>query len=270
MSTLLDLPSEILLQILSHAGLVNPETLLVVQSACKSLRILAQDMIRTQARRELLEREDCVFSPLLQRHFGPLFDSSRCRPRQCHRAPRADGIAMTPFQALPWASETLTRDRYLRPEASWRSKPLVAAIKQLEVLLITSPKEGSRPHMVRWLVTLPSSGQGLTMGAYWDLLLGSHWGSLVNSWELIQCRRLRSYKDWEDLACMWGDLAEDLITSYLVEDEESAVLFAKGELMFSDFKRSQRREAEGDRRSGTVQWQPEPIGEAPKCIRMNG
>ena len=211
MAQLQDLPTEILIQVLRYVRHEDFRTFLLSQATARRFRNIVQDMITSVSQpitsfsgstiRQRLQ-ENPSLNPLLQHRFAPLFDTSNAFTGEEHATNiyyylSLEGDVTLPFRRLPWAQRSETeREVYLRPEASWRRLPLLAGeipITQLEVIKNYTTETGDT---VKYLqVELPTPpGPGLTMGLFYDLLLGGQatYGWDTGSWELHLGTRLRN------------------------------------------------------------------------------
>ncbi|KAK8089119.1 hypothetical protein PG997_004080 [Apiospora hydei] len=204
MAQLQYLPTEILIQILQYVRHVDFGAFLFSQAASRLFRSIIQDMIISAQQPSLSSaqgQERPCLHPFLQRRFAPLFNTTAAftaeeRVKNVYYYLSLEGDCTLPFRRLPWAQDEAEREIYLRPEASWRRLPLLAgdggAITQLEIVKNYTTQTSDTVEYLQ--VELPSLQQQLTMGTFYDLLLGEQatYGWETGSWELHLGTRLRN------------------------------------------------------------------------------
>ncbi|KAK6841898.1 hypothetical protein PG990_006109 [Apiospora arundinis] len=210
MAQLQALPTEILIQILQYVRHEDFRTFFFSQATSRSFRSIIQDLIasanKSSSRRggagpqQQQEQEKPSLHPFLYPKFAPLFNTSDAftaeeRAKNIYFYLSLEGDCTLPFRRLPWAQQSeAERELYLRPEASWRLLPLLAGeipITQLEIVKNYATQTSDTVEYLQ--VELPPSGSGLTMGMFYDLLLGEQatYGWETGSWELHLGTRLR-------------------------------------------------------------------------------
>lgn len=212
MAQLQYIPTEVLVQILQYVRQMDFRAFLLSQVTSRIFRSIVQDMIASVNRSSLSltrQQEIPCLHPLLQTRFAPLFNTTDAftaeeRAGNIYYYLSLEGDCTLPFRRLPWAQSEAEREVYLRPGASWRRLPLLGSGRPITHLEIVKGYTTQTSDSVEYLqVELPSpsccsfssaaAGQ-LTMGAFYDLLLGEQatykWET--GSWELQLGTRLRN------------------------------------------------------------------------------
>ncbi|KAI0147773.1 hypothetical protein GGR57DRAFT_475828 [Xylariaceae sp. FL1272] len=201
-------------------------------------------------------------NPLLQAKFKGLFDSGDCFTRAEHARYwilTLDGDPTLPFRRLPWAGDPVSREVFLRPEASWRQlSPTFGTSSAVRSLDVVRSFEGDGGSGVSYLqVDLPRAG--LSMGLLYDILLSEEtlYGYRTGSWKLLVGKSLKSF----DVLYRWGCFIIDQPgESQLVsETPDAAILYVRG----------------GEGCSATVlderEWAPQRLGSTrPKFLPWQG
>ncbi|KAH9905572.1 hypothetical protein F4778DRAFT_667642 [Xylariomycetidae sp. FL2044] len=263
MTAVLDLPTELLFAVLSVLGAIDLQSLIVAQGTCRSLRDIAQDILRsdTVQRNQWANVPDCPprIHPLLETNFSCLFNTARCfTPAEKQKLIYLTlaGDYLRPFRRLPWARNDVSRDTYLRPEASWRTLSITAGqlpITHLDV--VKNFSAGSDDFVEYYQTELPATG--LNMGHLYDVLLSrdATFGRYTGSWELLLGRRLRSFDVLHEYECFITS-DEDLVISNS-ESRQAAILFVRGSAECDDLQAGEL---------GKEDWRPTPLGKC--CPRL--
>ncbi|KAF2275941.1 uncharacterized protein EI97DRAFT_61278 [Westerdykella ornata] len=197
MATLLQLPREIVFQVLGAVADVDIRALFTVRRTCQLLHLVATHIIT----KDMHRRHGIAIHRFLQSHFLPIMDSSKAGAND--QPAYQDGSR--PFYSLPWASDPEIRLRYLRREATWRQIPLVSSsghlIKRMQTVHQTCPHwddvisdlAGADVTFYIW----DEEGaahyffpQGIPLGFYYDNLLGYFLDLLKGGWKLLPGMRV--------------------------------------------------------------------------------
>lgn len=118
MFRLLDLPAELLHLILSHLAHISIHSFFASRLTCKLFETNVQLILKHE-----IANLGCAIHALLQTHFATILDSS------ANPSIRYDGKCdkFAPLRRLPWAADPEIRERWLRPEATWRRLPLASS-----------------------------------------------------------------------------------------------------------------------------------------------
>ncbi|KAI1383421.1 uncharacterized protein F4822DRAFT_77352 [Hypoxylon trugodes] len=195
--------------------------------------------------------------PLLQRNFGPLFDSTAI----LGLPPGAGSSSRKPptevFRRLPWVAKRcdtgdgVPRVRhmrecpFLRPEASWRRLSATwglgeeNAIKNLDVIKVVTVYGGTGMSFDQLEIPKTSGSEGgeetgeeeggLTLGLLYDLLASGkgHSGQATMHWRVLPNRRLSSYDGWLRVRDRERYPRTESIEHLFVPEMGSAVLYVK-------------------------------------------
>ncbi|KAI0517249.1 hypothetical protein F5B22DRAFT_603856 [Xylaria bambusicola] len=235
MAVLQDLPTETLILILRFLGAIDLQATILAQRVSKRFRDIIQDAVLRSASPIATQlypgnpwsQEE--INPLLQAKFKGLFDSvysSTEVERYRYRVLALDRDATLLFWRVLWAAG-VSREAYLRPEASWRGLSptfgVAPRIRHLDIVKHFLREEG--PPVSYLQVELPESG--LSMGLLHDILLCEEtlYGHDMRSWQLLVGQSLKSF----DVLYRWGCFIIELYEPELVtETADGALLFVRG------------------------------------------
>ncbi|KAF2750974.1 hypothetical protein M011DRAFT_391897, partial [Sporormia fimetaria CBS 119925] len=191
MVSLLDLPTEIVQLIISELADLDFGAIFVARQACKTLDNIVTNILSTT-----YTKHGLAIHAFLKANFSPLLDSSTAKTVIYYHH---DDI-FAPIRCLPWASQSSTREKWLRPEATWYRIPLVSPsgniVRRLQVVawypsVWESAVTGDQVHF--WLgdeeadFELQPAG-GITIGWLYDTLLktqGAIEQPLGDGWEVL-------------------------------------------------------------------------------------
>lgn len=289
---LLELPTETLLVVLEFVAGIDLPAFLRCQATSKKLHLLVHDILSSPrspaARASGLDANKTASSPvqlqpLFVREFGPLFRSADCftpSEREDMFFLTLEGDYTRPFKRLSWAKDVISREIFLRNEASWRNLSVTFGrgppITQLDIVKSYSSEifnEDGRDHIQYLQVDLAASTENgcLTMGLLYDLVLCGGWvgdndmvtfGGETGSWELLLGRKLRSYDVLFEYECFIAN-DEDLVDRG-PDAAQTAILYVQGGTVDG---------CDEDRLTGADDandWEPEMLGQPPKLLPWQG
>ncbi|KAI1364256.1 hypothetical protein F5Y08DRAFT_307526 [Xylaria arbuscula] len=241
MAVLQDLPTETWILIIRFLGAFDLQTTILSQRVSRKFRDIIQDVVfhRSFSTMAPVDAESPSIAacskvktnPLLRDKFNGLFDSADCftvAERARYWVLTLDGDATMPFRRLPWATTVLSRDIFLRPEASWRGlSPTFGVAPRTRRLDVVKTFESDAGSPVSYSqVEIPESG--LSMGLLYDILLCEEtlYGPDTGSWQLLVGKSLKSF----DVLYRWGCfIIDEPGESQLVsETPDAAILFVRG------------------------------------------
>lgn len=224
MSSILDIPPELLNSIFEYLGTADLVSLLKSQRVCRRFQSASRHALHYLATHPTAT-EAVLSNAVIQKRFSWILNYT----------PKGTGAYYgdcpeSAFRKLPWAMNPVTRAQYLRPEASWRSLSVTwgsLPVKQLEI--INLGRGYRRANLDYFYIDVPVSG--LTLGAYYDLLLSNnnHYVSDLARWRLMIGVRLSAYDALRELNT-GRYISRDQVIGILVADaqaSQAAVLFAE-------------------------------------------
>ncbi|KAH5900586.1 hypothetical protein HBI92_052120 [Parastagonospora nodorum] len=246
MFRLFDLPVEIFHLVLSHLAHISIRSVLASRGTCKVFETNIQKILKY----EIANLGHATYA-LLQTHFPTILDSSAV---PSIRYPgKYDRLA--PLRNLPWAANSKIRERWLRPEATWRRLPLASAngaiVRKMQVVSTSSPYSeldsisGYDVMFPRQILQRDFKGfqdlvsaskyygppQSVTLGWLYDFIVCERW-RLKEGWEMHFGIGVRDRREFRDMGYRFAAGRRDRIEveeirAYCEVDEECAVLIER-------------------------------------------
>jgi hypothetical protein len=216
--------------------------------------------------------KDAVLAGSLHSQFLPVLDSLSAGPDL--QPGYMEGYA--PYNALPWVSNTSTREEWIREEASWRTLPLASSSGRLVQRLqrVNATQNYNEDDVgyitggyVEFRLRAPETEYGfiekhlfplgLPLGLLYDMMVPDY-DSVRTEWKMLFETRVKDPHQFDQFCralCSVGGpeyVSVDEIKGYLAEDRECALMMIVTSERWARYN--------GPKREGL--WEPEQIGDA--------
>lgn len=243
MVNLLHIPTEILRLILSALFDIDVFSFFTARRTCKTFQNLITDILEIS-----INDHGVTVDRFLEKHFLALLNSTAKRIEPIFYRSSTDCFA--PLRTMPWAVNSSTREKYLRPNASWLRLPLFSEsgnlVRRLQIIVLQGETNPIDPFgLIGGDVHFPpphdnldtrKPAGGVTIGMLYNAVISQEarpdlttWGLMFDeqvNLEAFSPWRMKSCSEWEDIDFELDDLdVEDVFEE--TEEGECAVLYVE-------------------------------------------